>query len=119
AILLLDAHSLWNVGLELALGTLHFDDVAADVNLHTRRDRNWFFTDSRHLSLLSLKWLEGFWLPALSFQLSLWSRRRCPLSTVHSPLLYQTSQRISPPTPFLRASRPVITPLGVVRMLMS
>src|SRR6516165_7161777 len=30
---------------------------------------------------------------------------------------YHTSHRISPPTPSLRAWRPVITPLGVVRML--
>src|SRR5581483_9008784 len=31
--------------------------------------------------------------------------------------LYHTSHKISPPTPCLRASRPVITPRGVVRML--
>src|SRR5208337_4709550 len=31
---------------------------------------------------------------------------------------YQISQRISPPTLVLRAERPVITPFGVVRMLM-
>src|SRR5207249_4699252 len=33
-------------------------------------------------------------------------------------LPYQTSQRISPPILLLRAARPLITPRGVVRMLM-
>src|SRR5436853_7544291 len=38
-------------------------------------------------------------------------------ASLRGRLGYQTSHNISPPTPVLRAWRPVITPLGVVRML--
>src|ERR1017187_5424029 len=52
-----------------------------------------------------------------ALQLKLLQIRRRRQKPTH-PLAYQTSQRISPPTPSRRACRPVITPFGVVMIEM-
>src|SRR4029077_15345616 len=80
-----------NQHAEFALGALHFDLATADgTDLYAGGNWNRFATNTWHCFLISV------------FKLS----------------CYQASQRISPPTLDLRAERPVITPLGVVRMLM-
>jgi hypothetical protein len=46
SVFLLDAHSLGEMGLELALGTLYGHDIALNGNFYPLRDRDWFFSDS-------------------------------------------------------------------------
>src|ERR1022692_1909076 len=86
--------------LQRALGTRHFQ-LLADLDLYAARQRDRFFTNSRHISPLD---------PGTST----WNK---PLEQALACKLYHTRQRISPPMCSLCASRPVMTPRGVVKML--
>src|SRR5882762_4668766 len=86
--LLLETNSPRQIHTQLAFRSLDFNRARGNLNLHSRGYGNRFSSNARHSSMALL------------------------------PGLYQTSQRTSPPTCALRAARPVITPLGVVMMLM-
>src|SRR6267378_4080780 len=86
--LLLETNSPRQIHAQLAFRSLDFNRARGNLNLHSRGHGNRFSSNARHSSMALL------------------------------PGFYQTSQRTSPPTRALRAARPVITPLGVVMMLM-
>src|SRR5208282_2071991 len=88
-VFLLDLNARGHGHPQLPLGSLHLDAIPGDLDLDALGQWNRLAAYARHgCSNLSL-----------------------------TRLRYQTSQRTSPPTPFLRAALPVMTPLGVVMML--
>src|SRR5262249_50946500 len=103
-----ELHAWRHALLEGALRSLDLDDLGLDADGHALGPCDTFLAYSRHLLLLRS--------PGPHPRLAL-AHRRAWSARGSRYLNYQTLQSTSPPTPAFTASRPVITPRDVVRML--
>src|SRR5579872_686929 len=102
---------------QLALRPLYRHQIPLDIYLHFLGNQDRLFSNSRHIPLseTAFGFPPAFWLLTITFATSGTGPKNPPVAGRGRS--YQTSHRISPPTPSLRAWRPVMTPRGVVRML--